>query len=90
MKPRLLFQEIKEVQLGESAKGGKSGVGSVLGVDEATGRTGNVGGREGIFLLAELQLGGSKIGRLGLSLVHGIAVEDALSGGVVEGIAKRA
>src|SRR2546427_6741034 len=88
-KSRLLLQKIKKTQLRNAAYGGERGVGCGIGVDEAAGGAGDVGGSESVFLLAELQLGGAEVSRLGLRLVHGVAVEDALSGGVVEGIAKR-
>jgi len=88
-KSRPLLQKIKKAQLRNAAYGSEGGVGCGLGVDEAAGGAGDVGGSESVFLLAELQLGGAEVGRLGLRLVHGVAVEDALSGSVIEGIAKR-
>src|SRR5882724_3360254 len=88
-KSRLLLQKIKKAQLRNAAYGSEGGVGGGLRVDEPAGGVGEVGGGEIVFLLAELQFGATEVGRLRLRLVEGIAVEDALSGGVVEGIAKR-
>src|SRR6266404_344822 len=89
-RPASSLKKIEQIQLRDLADGSKSGVGRGLGVHQPAGCCLDIGGSEGVFLLTELHLRVAQVGGLCLRLVEDVAVENALAGNVVEGVAHRA